>query len=337
VRRFSLAAGVALFAVVVTGVFRAVDSLGSWRNLFTTTYGITVTVKSGLWIALAILGAVNRYRNVPAINMRLGGLRTVSKVELSLAALAIGAAAMLASIPPGYSVAATTEPRGLTLSGSDFATSVRVRLEVSPGTAGPNRFDLRLTDYDTGDPVRADSVILRFTSLDDPELGDSTLILDSSAPGRFGASGPNLSSPGRWRVIVLIQQAADSKEVPLQIATRCEAMASTAEGQPTIYTVSFPSGVSAQGYLDPGKAGFNEVHLTLFDPNGQELPAEDATLYAATSDEPRTMLSSRRFGPGHFVADADLRAARYRFDFTSTTGGQQLAGCFESPVAGAGR
>ena len=33
---------------------------------------------------------------------------------------------------------------------------------MTPGTVGPNRFDLTLSDYDTGQPLTASSVRLRF-------------------------------------------------------------------------------------------------------------------------------------------------------------------------------
>src|SRR3984885_9777336 len=48
-----------------------------------------------------------------------------------------------------------------------------VGLAVSPGTAGFNTFDLRVTDYDTGAPVHATSVQLEFTQPLRPQLGQS--------------------------------------------------------------------------------------------------------------------------------------------------------------------
>jgi copper transport protein len=330
VKRFSLAAGVALFIVAVTGVLRAVDSLGKWSDLVSTPYGITVSIKGCLWVALAALGGLNRFRNVPVAGQRLRGLRAVSRVELGLAVIVIGAAAMLASTPPSAFTGERGPARRVTASGSDFATSIRAKLEISPGTAGPNRFVLTLRDYDSGEPIRATKVILRFSNIDDPGLGESTLALDRREPGSYQASGPNLSMPGRWRVVAVVQERADSAEIPLLIATSCDTTASEVEGQPTVYTNELPGGSSAQGYLDPGKEGLNDVHLTFFDSQGAERPVEGATIYAATPSGPRMTLQSRRLGPGHFVADADLRPGRWRFDFRSEGGSQPLVGCFET-------
>ena len=58
------------------------------------------------------------------------------------------------------------------VTGSDFATTVKVRLTVSPGTAGFNNFVLRVTDYDTGATVHASSVQLEFTQPLRPQLGN---------------------------------------------------------------------------------------------------------------------------------------------------------------------
>jgi hypothetical protein len=180
--------------------------------------------------------------------------------------------------------------------------------------------------------VAATGVTLRFTSLDDPALGESTLELVRRDLGSYEGSGPNLSVPGRWRVVAVVQETADSTEIPLRVATSCGTTASEVEGQPTVYTAELAGGVSAQGYLDPGAAGLNDVHLTYFDSQGTELPVEGATLYAATSTGPRMTLQTRRLGVGHFVADAEMQPGRWRFDFRSEGDQQPLTGCFETRV-----
>ncbi|MDQ4143252.1 MAG: copper resistance protein CopC [Actinomycetota bacterium] len=332
VKRFSLSAGVAVLVVAVTGVLRAADSLSGWGDLLSTTYGQAVSIKAGLWVALALLGAINRYRHVPAAGARLKGLRWVSTGELALATLAIGSAAMLGSVPPTASTAASGSVRPLTVTGTDFGTSIRARLEVSPGSAGPNQFTLQLRDYDTEEPIDA-TASLRFTSLDDPTIADSTLPLRKLDEGTYEAAGANLSSPGRWEVTALVQRAGDAKQIVLRVVTRCAAQAAPAGGQPTIYTIPFPSGSSAQGYVDPGREGFNEVHLTLFDRQGREMEVGDTALFASTGADPRIGLPTRRFGRGHFVGDAQLAPGRWRFDFRSEAE-EPLTGCFETTIPG---
>src|SRR2546425_1054935 len=55
--------------------------------------------------------------------------------------------------------------------GSNFATTVRVRLTVTPGTVGPNEFQARVTDYDPGRPAPATAVRLQFSLPSRPDLG----------------------------------------------------------------------------------------------------------------------------------------------------------------------
>jgi len=78
-----------------------------------------------------------------------------------LGAAVLGAAAVLTGLPPSSTVAAASKlqrPASVAVTGSDYATSVRVRLVVSPGSAGPNRFEATVMDYDSEQPVAAHSV-----------------------------------------------------------------------------------------------------------------------------------------------------------------------------------
>jgi hypothetical protein len=76
--------------------------------------------------------------------------------------------------------------------GSDFATSVRLVLTVSPGTAGPNTFTAKLTDYDTG-ADRPASRVARRPGPGRPTLYTITLTAGGTLqayldPGRPGAN-----------------------------------------------------------------------------------------------------------------------------------------------------
>ncbi len=153
VRRFSTTAGIAIVLVALTGTFRAVIEIGSIGQLFSTSFGVLVLVKVALFVVLAGLGAINRFGNVPKANVVLRGLRRVGSTEVVIgAAVVLVAAALVNVAPPLASATSTTVARAsqLVVTGSDFATTVKVRLTVSPGTAGFNNFDLRVSDYDTG-------------------------------------------------------------------------------------------------------------------------------------------------------------------------------------------
>jgi putative copper export protein len=328
-RRFSTLAGVALVGVAITGAFRAVVEIGAWDRIVTTTFGQLILVKVALILALATLGALNRYRNVPAALRRLRPLRRVGAAEVALGAGALLTAAGLVNVPPPtYAAPASPAQPQVVASGSDFGTTVRARLEVSPGTAGFNQFSLRVTDFDSGKVVQADAVTLRFSPPARPEVGATSLDLKRASDGTYQASGTNLSLDGNWRVDVLIQRGAQSAQVTLNLETRVVPLQidiNRVPGQLTIYTIHLSEGRTAQVYVDPGNPGANEFHVTFFDASGNELPVDQATIAMTPPGGQPTALPVRELESGHFVADANMQKGRYGFDIGGTArSGEQL-------------
>jgi copper transport protein len=335
VRRFSTTAGVAIVVVALTGTFRAVIEVGSIDKLFGTAFGVLVLVKVGLFAVLAGLGAVNRFGNVPRASSVLRGLRRVASTEVVIGTAVVLVAATLVNVAPpvASSVAASAaQASRLVVTGSDFATTVRVRLTVSPASAGFNNFNLRVTDYDTGATVHARSVQLEFTQPLRPQLGQSTLTLERQSDGSFAARGGNLSIAGIWEVAAIIENAQSSTEVHLQVTTVTPAPLVTAtrfSGLPTLYSIHLQNGWLAQVYLDPDKAGADEFHVTFFTNANEtgELQISSATIGMTTARGAPTILVSRRLDPiGHFVADATVPPGATRFDILATTAsGQAIA------------
>jgi len=102
VSAFSRVATVALVVVLVTGVTRGLVEVGSPANLFDTGYGIALLVKIGLVAVLVALGALNRFRAVPALG-RGAGVRAFtlnSRGELVVAAAVLAATALLSGLAP---------------------------------------------------------------------------------------------------------------------------------------------------------------------------------------------------------------------------------------------
>jgi uncharacterized membrane protein len=336
VRRFSAVALFALVAVVGTGVVRSINEVGSWGALFSTGYGRLVLVKVALIAALIGLGAVNRYRNVPRTGSSLGGLRRVSRTELVLAVGALGAAAGLATlVPPAQVPAATRPPAAITATGSDFATSVRARLEVDPGLPGPNRFRLRVADYDTGEPVDAQRVTLRFSYLGGAETQESTLDLRPVGEA-FMATGSNLSIGGPWDVTALVQQGTDAVEVRLPVATLCQTVEIPGQGdEPTVYEVQVPDAGSVQGYLIPLGGGQAEVHFTFLTAEGRPVRVEgEPTMIASRPGQDPQGLRPEFLAPGHYFAVARLGSGDWRFDGSASGSETSLAGCFQETLDG---
>jgi copper transport protein len=335
VRRFSTTAGIGITVVAATGTFRAVIEIASIDRLFGTAFGLLVLVKVGLFVVLAGLGAVNRFGNVPRASTVLRGLRRVASTEVVIGAAVVLVAATLVNVAPPVASAASaaaSQPSRLVVTASDFATTVKVRLTVSPGSAGFNNFNLRVSDYDTGATVHAGSVLLEFTQPLRPQVGESSLTLKRQPDGSFAARGGNLSLAGIWEVVVIIENAQRSTEVHLQGTTLTPAPLVTVtrfSGLPTLYSIHLQNGWLAQVYLDPDKAGADEFHVTFFTNSNEtsEVQISSATLGMTTAHGAPTILVSRRLDPfGHFVADATVPPGATRFDILATTGtGQAIA------------
>jgi nitrogen fixation protein FixH len=322
-RRFSAVAGIALGAIALTGILRAVDEVGRWNALLTTDFGRLVVVKAALLLVLAGLGAINRYRSLPAIGETLRGLRRVGAAELTLAVVVLGITGVLTGFaPPRLLQQAAQAAAAIVVNDSDFATSVRVRLEITPGFPGVNRFEARILDYDSGRPVTADRVTLRFSQNQRPDMGPSTLTLPRTSDGTYQAQGTNLSLDGQWTIVVLVERGRQSTEVPFSVTARVHpetVRTISAPGQPTLYGIDLPGGRTLDVYLDPDKPGLNEVHATFIDANGGELQIPQPPSVTVAGPEPIPQaLPVRRFGPGHFIADARLGAGAWRLEITAT-------------------
>jgi hypothetical protein len=203
------------------------------------------------------------------------------------------------------------------VAGSDFGTSVKVQLVVKPGTAGINDISAAVTDYDTGTPVTAANITLRFSIASSTGVGDSTLVLPRTGAGTYAASGGNLSLDGIWRVTAVVAGPSGSVEVPLPLATRITGQqidTNAVTGLPTVYIAHLAAGDTLQVYLDPGTPGANELHATFFDAGGNELPVQTATFLLEPASADRTVVSPRKLEPGHFVTDLQADAGAFGAD-----------------------
>jgi copper transport protein len=385
VRRFSRLAFAAVAVIAVTGVLRAVPEVGSPGALVSTSFGVVLLVKTGLFVALMGVAWRNRYRLVPSItgpvsrarpagppplvagasgespppgrtgigtltrraDTGTGGdagdgaarsLRRSVAVEATVAGVVLAAAAVLSGLPPSSFVQAAgrpAAPSSVTVTGSDFATTVRVRLTASPGTAGPNVFQVQLRRYDSGRPFPARQVQLEFSLPSNPNVA-SSLSLTRGAGGMWTGRGTNLSIDGLWDIDAVVQEAATAVDVPLRLRTRLPPEHITAArqpGVPTLYTIQLADGRSLQTYMEEIEPGHGVVHFTFF-----KAPEREATITSARAavitpggaDQPLKLI---RFDQGHFAANFTLTPGRWTFRIDATTaGGATLSGYFSQTV-----
>ncbi len=333
---------VGIAIVAITGLLRAISEVGSIDNLLSSDFGHLVIAKTALLGVLALLGAVNHFRHVPAAGRSVRGLRRIGSAELLVGATVLLLSASLVNLAPPAETpgsAATSAPtvEPVILAGSDFGTSLKLRLDVSPGMAGFNAFKATVTDFDTGAPLAsATGVTLRFTFPGRSDVGSSRLDLPASGPGVFSGTGSNLSLVGAWQVTALVVNGTASVEVPLELVTRTAPATidvNAVSGLPTIYTVHLSAGRTLQVYLDPGKAGANEVHTTFFDAAGNELPVQAVAMVLGPKGGPAAALTPRQLEPGHFVADSTLAAGTWTLSVAGPApNGDQLTTQLDIPV-----
>jgi putative copper export protein/methionine-rich copper-binding protein CopC len=341
--RFSRLAAWVLGLVAVTGLSRALHLAGGWRGLLDSSYGRFLDLKVALFLGLVLLGALNRYRVLPVLVSgvrRLDSLRRNVRGEVALAACILVVTAVFSQLPPGKFVveqaaAKPPAPPSVQVEGSDFATSVRIVLTVSPGTPGPNTYTARVTDYDSGEDWPATRVALRFTPRGRPEIGGSTLDLTRAGDGSWRGQGSQLSIAGSWVLVGLVEGAGPAVTVPMELETRAAPQpvkVSEVPGQPTLYTITLAAGGTLQCYIDPGRTGPNTVHFTFFSPGGDEQPANRARAGMTSPSGASQALTLIRLGPGHFAANVDLEPGRVSFAIDATAGRTRQSGRFDQVI-----
>jgi len=220
-----------LVVVLATGLLRAVSEVGSVGALFDTSYGVTLIVKVALVAFLVGLGALNHFFWVPALRgegerrgERRFGLN--SRGELAVALVVLAATAILSGLAPAGTAAtarsaAERQQSGVVASGSDYATTVRVELTLTPGRAGRNAYVLWADDYDTGDPLTTvTSVRLECSMPARPALNAETVELEPAPDGSWRGAGLDFSVAGRWEVVAYVQMKTAGTTVDLEVRVR---------------------------------------------------------------------------------------------------------------------
>lgn len=295
-RRFSALALVAVILVVLTGLARALTQLGGVGGVVDAlggAYGRALAVKVGLAIVLIALGARNRRRSIPRLaEGDPTALRRLARAEVVIALGVVLATATLTGLSPADASPSPSPgtPAAGTVSGSDFATTIRVELTVTPGEPGPNVFRARVLDYDSREPLAPDAVTLRLRSATRPELAPVTLALARDGDAWVG-QGTDLSAAGTWVVTVNVVRDSDTVAVPLAVVT---ASRGTVPPAGTFFgTTTFPEGVSMALHLDPATAGADTLHIDLVAPDGSVLAPGEVVVVATPADGPPVRFEPR--------------------------------------------
>jgi putative copper export protein len=339
VLRFSTMAAGGVSVVVATGIVRAVSGMGVHEvlHILSTSYGTTLAIKVAVVAGLIGLGSVNRYRSIPRLAQSSGLLTRVLSLEIVAALAVFTMTGVLTGFAPrpAPSGGASKIPE-IVASGSDVATTMKVRLVVTPGTPGRNAYRFTPTDYDTGAPIPAIAVTLGFQAVGRPDVGASSIDLKAGSAGTWVGQGTQLSIQGVWTVTATVQTATSGVEIPLTLTTAAppeRISVARQSGQPDIYTITLPTGEQIQAYNDPGARGANQLHVTAFDATGKELPLASVTMTAISPQGTPQSLDATRFSAGHFVASVTLTSGSWRFELgAATRQGHSLLASFQQTI-----
>jgi putative copper export protein len=183
-RRFSRIALISVIVVALSGAVRALYELDAVSELWTTSYGKTLIVKSLLLAALVALGYRNRHMldNFPR-------LRRSVTVELGLMTALVAAVALLTNLPPGnLSTQAAVAAGGHAREGAPPGGRARIALEggnmlaLWPGTVGSNVLALDLKGG-----ARTANALLEL-----PDGSTRTVELTRTAPGHYSGFANDL-------------------------------------------------------------------------------------------------------------------------------------------------
>jgi copper transport protein len=210
--RFSTIALIAWSTLGLTGVYSAWLHVGSIDALLHTGYGQALLVKLALLALILLLASYNlfivtsrlhRFVDVP------NGVRTwsrrlqytvVSEALLTVAVLV--AVGTLTAQSPGREAIATS-PAGVevNLTGGERDA----RLTISPGTPGPNRFELEVG----GEPMLHETEVLLRVKSSVQKTGEKDLRFLHGGGSTYTYEGSELSLAGAWDVQLIVRQPAE--------------------------------------------------------------------------------------------------------------------------------
>ena len=215
VPRFSVAAGLSVGVLIVTGVF------SGWAQVtvpeaLSVPYGRALTIKVVLVAALLIIGAVNLFWVRPGLARRDGRerwLRRTVSAEVVIAVLVLGVVGLLTSLEPARQVASRMgigAPEAPSFRGTDEGTTML--LSVDPGRVGANDLTIRLEDR-MGRPITNATDVRARVKYVDSDLGEDTSSAASLSDGSYVLEGVPLSIAGVWQVELLVNRpdAFDSR------------------------------------------------------------------------------------------------------------------------------
>ena len=199
-RHWSLTAYTCVVCLVVTGEYQAARQISPVQALWTTSYGITVLIKSGLVIVMLAAAALAHRIAIapPAREVTLPGVvravRRSVRIEAGVGALVLAVTAVLVSEAPARTTfgppATLTAPLG----------GDHVSIQVSTTRRGPQDITISVLGP-AGTPVPVQSLTAALSSPDVAAL-NVTLRKADAAGSRWTSVAAVAPLPGTWTLTI---------------------------------------------------------------------------------------------------------------------------------------
>jgi copper transport protein len=196
--RFSRLAVPVVGVLALTGLMLAIIQLQSFRALIETPYGLILSVKIALVVALLGLAALNRFRCTPMLAVDPPNARPLLRsivLECVVVAAILAVVAGWRFTPPPRALAASIRPPLAIHIHSDHAM---FQVLVSPGRVGTDDFVLQLMNGDASPlPAKEATLVLSL-----PERGIEPLerVAELGPDGYWHVRDVPLPYAGRWHL-----------------------------------------------------------------------------------------------------------------------------------------
>ena len=210
-RRFSLRAQVAVFVLVMTGLFSSFVQLPNAGSLFSTTYGQVLLIKLTIVAAVLALAYLNNraVQKAEETVTHQPTLRRFSRrvaMETGMAAVLLLSVAVLVQTPTPYLPPATTPAApSLPFNKMAYESDLAIHLQVTPNQVGNNRYWAHLSHPDSSDIGEVQLVRLFFNH-ESGQMGQARLDLADLGEDAFGAEGAFLNRDGEWNLSVYVRR-----------------------------------------------------------------------------------------------------------------------------------
>ncbi len=211
VRRFSIAAAVAVPILAAAGLLSALIQIPQVDGIFETDWGLAFLVKIGVLVALFAAAGANAFMLRPRDAASDGRNNVVKerfarlmRVEAVLGLAVIAASAALTQLPSPASAQPDVEQKDNTVVETVARGDIVASLEISPNLVGFNTWTATI-DGPQDNPV--EDLLLRFR-YQDPSVGAVTVAAESVGDGHFRLEGAYFGLSGEWTIEMEMRRAS---------------------------------------------------------------------------------------------------------------------------------